>query len=158
MTRTYRKRLGARLKDLREGVSARVPRRGLLSVAGWVLASVALGVAGTVLGLRVAGPAVADTELGSVSVRIRPALQGSVDAYIPLADWGVRARAFSAPVELHVEPRRVDRRALLEAAAGDRQILEQAEEDAKDAAGHVLARALLWSVAGALVLGVGVAL
>jgi Calcineurin-like phosphoesterase superfamily domain len=121
--------------------------------AAWVGACLAMALGGTVLGLRVAGPSVAETALGSVSVRVRPAWEGNVDAFIPIADWGVRAHAFSAPMELHVEPRGVDRMALIEAASGERRVLDRAEQDASEAAGDALYRALLWSVGGAFAIG-----
>ena len=147
--------------DVRAGpgaIARLLSRSRLALIAAWLATSLTLAVGGILLGLRVAGPVVAETELGSVSVRVRPAWEGSVDAFIPIADWGVRARAFIAPMELHVEPRRVDRGALLDAAAGDRRILERAEEDAREAAGDALVRALLWSLAGALALGIVAAL
>ena len=121
-------------------------------------AVIALAVCGTILGLRLQRPVTVDTALGSVSVRVTPAWSGSVDAFVPLADWGIRVDAFDAPFELHVEPRRVDRRALIEAASGDRRVLRQSEQDARDAAGHVLATAVLWAAAGALALGLVAAL
>jgi predicted phosphodiesterase/uncharacterized membrane protein len=124
----------------------------------WTAAVLALAVAGIVLGLRLQRPVTVDTALGSVSVRVTPAWSGSVDAFVPLADWGIRADAFDAPFELHVEPRRVDRQALIHAAGGDRRVLRQAEQDARDAAGHVLATAILWAAAGALALGAVAAL
>jgi predicted phosphodiesterase len=91
--------------------------------------------------------------LGTVSLRVEPAWHGSVEAFIPIADWGVRARAFSAPLRLHVEPRAVDREALLAAAGGDRRVLAAAERDARNAADAALLRALGWSIGGALLIG-----
>lgn len=117
-----------------------------------------LAVLGMALGLRTAGPSPSHTALGTVSMRVGPALHGEVDAFIPIADWGVRADAFSAPVRLHVEPRSVDRDAVIRAASGDAAVLEDAEADARQAARHALIRALLWSVAGAFALGVAAAL
>jgi predicted phosphodiesterase len=91
-------------------------------------------------------------------MRVSPAWHGEVDAFIPIADWGIRANAFSAPVELHVEPRSVDRDAVVRAASGDAAVLTNAEADARRAARRALIRAWLWSVAGALALGVVAAL
>jgi predicted phosphodiesterase len=114
---------------------------------------VVLAVSGSLVGLRLAGPVARDTALGTVSVRVGAAWHGQVDAFIPIANWGVRAEAFSGPLSLHVEPRSVDREALLRAAAGDRSVLTEAEEDARRVARGALLRALGWAVAGALGLG-----
>jgi hypothetical protein len=85
-----------------------------------VVGTAALAVVGALLGLRLAGPATSQTALGEISVRVDPATNGHVDAFIPIADWGIRADAFSGPVVLHVEPRSVDRQALIRVGAGDR--------------------------------------
>ncbi len=130
-------------------------------VARWVavvVATAVLAVAGGLLGLRLAGPTTSETALGEISVRVDPATNGHVDAFIPIADWGIRADAFSGPVVLHIEPRSVDRQALIRVGAGDRAVLRQAEVDARSAARHALARALLWAVLGALAAGVVAAL
>ena len=85
---------------------------------------VTLAVAGIVLGLRVAGPSNFETPLGDVRVAVVPAFDGQVDAYVPLADWGVRARAFDGPLELRGEIRSVQREAVLRAATGEGEIIE----------------------------------
>lgn len=107
-------------------------------------------VAGLLLGLRVAGPVERPTSLGVVSLRAEPARHGEVEAFIPLANWGVRARAFDAPLQLHVEPRTLNRQAVIRAAAGDRGVLRGAQRDAERAARHALIRAALWALGGAL--------
>ena len=112
-----------------------------------------LAVTGSLLGLRLAGPAPRETALGTVSVRVGPAWHGQVDAFIPIANWGVRVDAFSGPLRLHVEPRSVDRDALVRAAAGDRNVLSDAEQDARQVARKALIRAVVWATGGALALG-----
>jgi predicted phosphodiesterase len=117
-----------------------------------------LAVGGCLLGLRLAGPSVRQTALGTVSLRVDAAWHGQVDAFIPIANWGVRADAFSAPLRLHVEPRGIDREALLATAGGDRTVLRRAEKDAGQAAHASFLRALRWAIGGALALGLAVAL
>jgi len=127
----------------------------------WLLRAIVvvlLVLGGIWLGLRAGGPTAQPTALGTVSMRVDPAWHGQVDAFIPIANWGVRARAFSAPLRLHVEPRSVDREALVSAASGDSDVLSEAEADARGAARHALVRALLWCVAGAVALGVAAGL
>jgi len=135
-----------------------VGRRRALVWLARVLAVVALTILGMLLGLRLAGPVTQETRLGTVSLRIAAAWHGEVDAFIPIANWGVRADAFSAPLRIEVEPRSVNRDALLDAVGGDPRVLANVEEDAHDAARSALLRALLWAVAGALVAGALLAL
>jgi predicted phosphodiesterase len=126
----------------------------------WVLRFVlvaALAVGGCLLGLRLAGPSVRSTALGTVSLRVDARWGGEVDAFIPIANWGVRADAFDGPLRLHVEPRSIDREALLATAGGDRSVLERAEKDASKAAHRAFLRALVWAVGGAFALGLAVA-
>jgi predicted phosphodiesterase len=128
-------------------------RAGLASAAVLLLA-----LAGLWLGVRLAGPVSQETRLGAVSLRVKPALTGTVDVFVPIANWGVRANAFSAPLQLHVEPRSANRQAVIAAAAGDDRILTQARHDAGTAARHALVRALVWGVAGAVLVGLLAAL
>lgn len=117
-----------------------------------------LALAGMLAGLRVAGTTTHNTAIGTVSFSISPAIHGQVDAFIPIADWGVRAHAFQAPLKVHIEPRAVRRGAVLSAAGGNGTVLAEAERDARHAARRVLLRAYLWAVGGALTLGVIAAL
>jgi hypothetical protein len=121
-------------------------------------AVVALAAAGTALGLRLAGPSTSETGLGAISVSVDVAWHGDVEVFIPIADWGIRVRPYSAPVELHVEPRSVDRQAMIGLASGAPGVLDAAERDARGAARHALVRAALWSIGGALALGLVAAL
>ena len=121
-------------------------------------AVLALALGGLLLGLRFAGRTTHRTALGTVSFTISPAIHGQVDAFIPIADWGVRAHAFRAPLKVHVEPRAVRRAAVLSAAGGNGTVLEQAERDARRAARSSLLRAYLWGIGGALALAGVVAL
>ena len=116
-----------------------------------------LAVGGCLLGLRLAGPIDRETALGTVSLRVDASAQGQVDAFIPIANWGVRADAFSGPLRLHVEPRSLDREALLATTGGDLSLLRDAEDDASEAAHAAFLRALWWAVGGALALGLAVA-
>lgn len=141
----------------------RARRRARRAAAGIGMLAVALllAAAGVVLGLRVASPGEYETGLGRVSVRVTTATHGEVDAYVPLADWGVRVRAFSAPMRLHIEPRTVDREAVLQAASGQTQPLRAAEADLRSAVRRTVLRTLRFALGGAavvaLVLGLALA-
>jgi predicted phosphodiesterase len=112
-----------------------------------------LALGGMLLGLRAAGHTTHDIAIGRVSFSVYPTIHGQVDAFIPIADWGVRSHAFRAPLKIHVEPRAVRRGAVLSAAGGNGTVLQEAERDAKRATRSMLLRAFLWAIGGALALG-----
>ena len=125
--------------------------------ATWILAPVvivALALAGVVLGLRIATPGEYDTQLGRVSVRVTPAAHGQVEAYVPLADWGVRFHAFRAPMRLHIEPRTVQREVVLRAASGERAPVRATEAGLRTAVQRTVLRTLRFALGGAALLAV----
>jgi predicted phosphodiesterase len=126
-----------------------------LAIAIGVLA---LAVGGILAGLRASGHTTRSTAIGSLQLTISPAIHGQVDAFIPIADWGVRAHAFRAPLRIHVEPRAVQRGAVINAASGNGTVLAEAERDARHAARTALLRAYAWAVGGAAALGIVAAL
>jgi hypothetical protein len=144
------------VKSRRRRLAPTAKQRRLASVLAWsgrILLWTALAVAGVLAGLRLAGPLDRSTALGDIRMHVEPSFTGQVDAYVPVADWGIRAHAFRAPFRVRVEPRGVDRQALLRAASGDRDVLSAAERDARDAAGAALERALVYSLLGLLSAG-----
>jgi hypothetical protein len=134
-------------------------RRGLRRrrVAVLILApavTILLAIAGIALGLRIASPGEYETELGRVSVRVTPAAHGEVEAYVPLADWGVRFHAFRAPMRLHLEPRTVQRDVVLRAASGERAPVRDTEAGLRTAVRKTVLRTLRFAVGGAALLAV----
>ncbi len=125
---------------------------------GGLLTCLALAMAGVWLGLRVATPGEYETRLGRVSVRVEPSATGQLEAYVPLADWGVRLRPFSAPLKFHIEPRTADREVVLRAAAGESGLVTAAEADLRSAVRKTVLRALRFALAGAALLAVMLAL
>ena len=93
------------------------PWKPSLRSVGMLLAAAGIALVGTVIGWRLAGPTESETALGRVSFEVAPDLTGGIDAFVPIADWGLRADAFDAPFELQVEVRAVDRRGALAAAS-----------------------------------------
>jgi hypothetical protein len=73
-------------------------------------------LAGSLLALRAAGPVVRPFTLGTVELRVGLATSGRLDAYVPIVDWGVRARPYRAPLAVDLEFRSLDRNAALAAA------------------------------------------
>jgi predicted phosphodiesterase len=82
-----------------------------------------------------------------------PALDGRVDAYVPLADWGVRVRAFDGPLELRGEIRSIQREAVLRAATGEGEIIEDTRASLDDVAADALMRAVMFALGGAVIVG-----
>jgi predicted phosphodiesterase len=126
-------------------------RRLLRAVA---LASCALVLAGAAMtaGWRLAGPSESDTELGRVSFKVGADAFGQIDAYVPIADWGVRADAFDAPFELAVEIRSLDRRGALEAAGGERAAIDRTRDDLEGSARSAVVRGFAFGLGTVLLL------
>src|SRR5919198_5287352 len=90
-------------------------RRSILVAVLLVIACGALSLVGSVVALRAAGPAVTSFTLGRVETRVAPASSGRFDAYVPIVDWGVRARPYWAPLAVELQFRSLDRDAALAA-------------------------------------------
>ncbi len=104
------------------------------------------------LGWRVAGPDESDTALGRVSFEVVPDTSfGVVDAYVPIADWGIRANAFDAPYELHVEIRSLNRKGAIETAGGDGDELEETRDELRDSAKSAVIRGFAWGLGATFV-------
>jgi predicted phosphodiesterase len=113
----------------------------------------AIALGGVLVGMRLAGSDVYDTDLGQVRLEVEPHWGGQVDAYVPIADWGLRAAAFDAPVRLRAEVRSLNRKAVLRAAGGDAGILSRTERQLNDAAGAAVTREALFAAGGGLLAG-----
>src|SRR6266508_2002370 len=90
-------------------------RRRILITAALVLYCAALSFAGSVVAVRAAGPAVTTFTLGTVVTRMGLAASGRFDVYVPIVDWGVRARPYGAPLAVDLQFRSLDRDAALAA-------------------------------------------
>jgi predicted phosphodiesterase len=126
----------------------------MLAIGAGVLA---LALAGVLLGMRLAGSQTYTTELGEVRLEVEPSWPGEIDAYIPIADWGLRAEAFSAPIRLRAEARSVDRQAVLRAASGDERSLDRASDQLDDAAASSLLREALFAAGGVALVAIAAA-
>ena len=112
-----------------------------------VLLSIGLVAIGTIAGLRFAGKTHGQTAIGDVSADVRPSTRGDVEAFIPVANWGIRAHAFSAPIRLRAELRSINRQALVRASDGDAQVLQQTEDDLRSLARKAVIRTAAFSAA-----------
>ena len=123
--------------------------------AKWIglsLAAIVIAAASMALGWRLAGPDESDTALGRVAFEVVPDTSfGVVDAYVPIADWGIRANAFDAPFELHVEIRSLDRKGAVDTAGGDRDEIEATRDELRDAAKSAVLRGFVFGLVATFV-------
>lgn len=138
-------------KLARGGIAGRRPlvRRALVWSAV-ALGCVALALGGLWLGLRLSTPATYPSALGTASFQVRASSSGGVEVFIPLTDWGLRAHAFNAPVTLHVEPRVLNRQALIAAAQGNDQVLSRTATDLSRDGRRAIERAVRFLLLGVL--------
>src|SRR3712207_5856052 len=86
-------------------------RRRLVRRGGLALIVLLCALGGAWVAPRITGPAVHATSVADVQLQLRvsPPSQRGVSLYVPLADWGLRAAVFDAPVQVRAEPRRINR-------------------------------------------------
>lgn len=133
--------------------TAKLPQRQ--AVLRWALLAALAGaivIAGMAIGWRLAGPMPVSTSIGRVAIEVHPSLGGGAEAVIPVADWGLRADAYDAPFGLRAELRSLERRNVLEAAEGNRNVLRATEGELRDGARAAVLRGFAWGGATALVL------
>jgi predicted phosphodiesterase len=130
----------------------RVPAvRAILLGFAIAVSTVGLAVGGIWLGLRLSTAGTYPSALGTASFQVELSSRGKVEVFIPLADWGLRAHAFSAPVTLHVEPRVLNRQALIAAGSGDQALLQRTLKDLGHDGTLALERALRYMLLGVLI-------
>ncbi|MGH3023355.1 MAG: metallophosphoesterase family protein [Gaiellaceae bacterium] len=131
-------------------------QRGLLRTAALVVLCAGLALAGSIVALRAAAPASHEVTLGTVDVEVAPAASGSVDVYVPVVAWGVRAEPYRAPVAVELEFRSLDRDAALAAmrtgGSADAS-LAVLETELRDVVSGALRRAAAFALLGGLVGG-----
>lgn len=96
-------------------MTSRLRRRA----AAATLLALCLLAASMVIGWRLAGPHRADTAIGRVAFTVDPSLGAEVEGFVLVADWGLRADAFSGLFDLRAELRSLDRSTLTAAAEDD---------------------------------------
>jgi predicted phosphodiesterase len=105
-----------------------------------------------VLGPRLAGTTEVQTEFGQVAIKLVPSLDGGMEGYVPVADWGLRFEGPSVPFKVRAELRSLNRDALIRTADGDQSVIDATETELRDGARDALLRNLAWSLAVALAL------
>jgi predicted phosphodiesterase len=128
----------------------------LLTTLLLVHACVAGSIAGSAVAMRAAGPAVTTFTLGEVESQVEPAFSGSFDAYVPIVDWGVRAKPYRGPFRLELDFRSLDREAALAAARSGpaaQRNLHLLEEELRQSVEAGFRRAAFAALAGGLLGG-----
>jgi hypothetical protein len=131
-------------------------RRRIFTTVLLALACAAVALVGSVIALRAAAPESREVTLGTVDIHVVPARTGEMDVYVPVVDWGVRARPYRAPVSVQLEFRSLDRNAALAAlrSGGSADAsLAGLEAELHDAVSHSLRRAAAFALLGAAVGG-----
>ena len=131
-------------------------RRGFFKTAALVVFCAVLALTGSIVALRAAGPESSEVTLGTVDVHVVPARSGAVDIYMPVVDWGVRARPYRAPVAVELEFRSLDRKAALSALRTGGSVdasLAGLETELHDAVAGGLRRAAEFALLGGVVGG-----
>jgi predicted phosphodiesterase len=83
--------------------------RRTLGFASLALACATCALAGAYITVRAFAATTESFTLGTVRVAAVPAVDGRVDVYVPIVDWGVRASPYSAPVGIDLRFRSLDR-------------------------------------------------
>lgn len=123
-----------------------------LKWAGLVLLAAVIVAVGALLGPRLSGTTEVSTDLGRVALRVDPSLEGGIEGYVPVADWGIRYEGPSVPYRMRAELRSLDRDALLRAADGDVEVIEATRSQVRDGAERAVTEAALWTLAIIVVL------
>ena len=108
---------------------------------------------GAYLLIRAFASTVEPFSLGTVSVRASPSLEGHVDVYVPIVDWGVRASPYGAPVAVEMRFRSLDRDEALVAlrsGAPAREGLSDLRAELADIGRAAILRSTLLGVAGGI--------
>jgi predicted phosphodiesterase len=125
----------------------------LVKSGALLLACAASALACAYLTVRSFAPTVEPFTLGTVRVRALPAFDGRVDVYVPIADWGVRAFPYRAPIALEIRFRSLDREealAVLRSGEIAEERLAAIRRELAKVGRDAIRRAILLGIAGGL--------
>ena len=124
----------------------------LLKWTGLILLATAIVGIAAVAGPRLAGETETPTDLGRVSIELEPSVDGGLEGYVPVADWGIQFEGPAVPLRTRAELRSLNRDALLAAADGERAVIDATEADLRGGLRTAVLRSLAWSLGIALLL------
>ena len=90
-------------------------RRAVLLTCLLALACAAFSLVGSFVALRATSPTVRSSELGTIAFTAGPSADPRLDVYVPIVDWGVRARPYGVPLAIELQVRTLDRDAAADA-------------------------------------------
>jgi predicted phosphodiesterase len=118
-----------------------------------LLVCTAFALASAYLTVRSFASTVEPFSLGTVRASALPAVDGRVDVYVPIVDWGVRASPYEAPVALELRFRSLDRDeavAVLQSGEVAEDRLTAIRSELAEVGRHAILRTLLLGIAGGL--------
>lgn len=118
---------------------------------------VPLSLAGSFIAALAFGSTTERFALGTIRVGVRPTLDGRVDVYVPIVDWGVRASPFDAPIAVDVRFRSLDREAALRtlrSGPSAEEELSTIRAELAEIGRRALVRAAVFGVVGGVVGGI----
>jgi Calcineurin-like phosphoesterase superfamily domain len=124
---------------------------GVVRFTALLLMCAVSALAGAYLLVRAFASTVEPFSLGTVRVRAVPSLDGRVDVYIPLVDWGIRASPYAAPVAVEVRFRSLDRDEALDSLRGGasaRESLSDLRSELADIGRTAIIRSTLLGLVG----------
>jgi predicted phosphodiesterase len=86
-----------------------VARRAPLVVSLLALACAVASLAGSFVAVRATSPTVRSSSLGTIAFTAALSRNPRLDVYVPIVDWGIRARPYEAPLAIELQVRALDR-------------------------------------------------
>jgi Icc-related predicted phosphoesterase len=86
-----------------------VARRVPLVAALLALACALISLVGSFVAVRATSPTVRSSSLGTIAFTAAPSRNPRLDVYVPIVDWGIRARPYEAPLAIELQVRALDR-------------------------------------------------
>ena len=114
---------------------------------------VVCALAGAWAGPRLAGPVTYETDLATLRFQaaVSAPAQRGLSFFVPVANWGLRAHVFGAPLKVSVEPRAINRAAVARAVTGSGGAeIALLRQDIDRALRKLVVRTVLLALAGAL--------
>jgi predicted phosphodiesterase len=128
-------------------------RRRILSFVAFALVCAGCALGGGYLTVRAFAATVEPFTLGTVRVTAVPSVDGRVDVYVPIVDWGVRASPYGAPVAIELRFRSLDReeaRATLRSGANAEESLATIRSELAEVGRNALRRTALLGFGGGI--------
>jgi Icc-related predicted phosphoesterase len=131
-------------------------RRAVFLTCLLALACAALSLAGSFVALRATSPTVRTSELGTIAFTAAPSRDARLDVYVPIVDWGVRARPYGVPLAIELQVRTLDRETAADAVRSGKPAeanIPLLRKELSEVVEHGLMRAAFAALIGGIVGG-----